>query len=83
MNINSNFIFGFIFCNIPCIHLHVMNTDGTLLTYHPNVPLYHTCNEYRWYVGISAVKFQILGCSRELQILKLLFSITSNVLIIF
>ena len=27
---------------------------------------------------ISAVKFQLLGCSRELQILKLLFSKTSN-----
>ena len=29
-------------------------------------------------ISNSAVKFQILGCSRELQILKLLFSRTSN-----
>ena len=29
-------------------------------------------------LGTSAVKFQILGCSREHKILKLLFSRTSN-----
>ena len=34
------------------------------------------------YIYISDVKFQILGCTRELNILKFWFSRTSNFLIL-